>query len=172
MKKNNIINKSIIPLTKRINFRSSNFNLPLSSFPKFPIFLPSLLTRIKKIKLDYSINPPLSPGREKIFDLNIAKAKSQKELKNLGGVYILWCKKNGLFYVGSAIRFFTNKGRLSDYFMKNRVKTSIAGESSKINKNLAKYIDMYSIKSFKLIIVENFLSENLTKEYVQSREQL
>lgn len=43
---------------------------------------------------------------------------------------------------------------------------------TKISKDLAKVINMYGINSFNLIIVEEHLSSNLDKPFVQSREQL
>ena len=111
-------------------------------------------------------------NKAQIFDLNKEKAKAQKELKDKGGIYILWCRNNGLFYVGSAIRFFSNKGRLNDYFMKGRVISSLAGKSSKVSKNLAESINKHSISSFMLIIPEEYKSEEVTKNEIQLREQL
>jgi len=56
--------------------------------------------------------------------------------------------------------------------MASRIKSSLIGKSTKVNKNLAKSIDLYSIQSFMLIIAEEYNSEILTKEFIQSREQL
>jgi hypothetical protein len=160
-------NKSIVLVKKRINFNFSDFTMPLATFTKYPIFLTALFHRIDQIRTEYSINSVI-----RVFDLNKGKAEAQKELRNKGGVYILWCRDNGLFYVGSALRFFTNKGRLNDYFMIGRIKSSIAGNSTKVSKKLAESIDKYSINSFKLIIVEVYNSEELTKKDIQLREQL
>ena len=152
---------------KRFHFNSSDFTMPMSTFTKYPIFLEILLSRIERLRSDYSINSEI-----RVFRLIKDKAKAQKELRNKGGVYILWCRDNGFFYVGSAIRFFTNKGRLTDYFMKGRVKSSIAGNSTKVSKKLAECIDKYSISSFVLIIVEEYDYEELIKRNLQLREQL
>lgn len=77
-----------------------------------------------------------------------------------------------MFYVGSAIRFFSKKGRLNDYFMKGRVISSLASKSSKVSKNLAESINKYSISNFMLIIPEEYKSEEMTKNQIQLREQL
>jgi hypothetical protein len=161
-------NKSLVLIKKRINFNCSNFSLPLSVFTKYPIFLTSLSNRIVKIKADYSINSHVTRKYNLCYD----KSKAQRELFNKGGVYILFCRYNGLFYVGSALRFFTNKGRLNDYFMKGRLISSLAGTSTKISKKLAESILKYTISSFTLIIPEEFDSIKLTKKLVQEREQL
>ena len=139
----------------------------LAIFTKYPLFFKALSNRIDIIRTQYSIE-----FKVRIFELNKDKANAQKELKNKGGVYILWCQQNGLFYVGSALRFFTNKGRLHDYFMKGRVKSSLEGNSTKVSKKLAESIEKYSINSFTLIIVEEYNSKELTKKIIQFREQL
>ena len=141
--------------------------MPFAIFTKYPLFLKALFNRIDLIRTQYSIE-----FKVRVFKLNKDKANAQKELKNKGGVYILWCQKNGLFYVGSALRFFTNKGRLNDYFMKGRVKSSLEGNSTKVSKKLAESIENYSINSFTLIIVEEYKSKELTKKFIQLREQL
>jgi hypothetical protein len=140
--------------------------MPLADFIKYPIFLKSLLNRIYNIKIKYD-----SSLKVRIYKLSVEKVKAQKELHNKGGIYLLWCRENGLFYVGSALRFFTKEGRLNDYFMVSRIKMSLAGISSKISKDLAKAIDMYSIYSFMLIIIEEYFSDKLEKPLIQSREQ-
>lgn len=77
--------------------------MPLANFTKYPLFLKTLLDRINLIRTQYSIK-----NKVRVFDLNTdnARALVKKELENKGGVYIFWCKANGLFYVGSAIRFY------------------------------------------------------------------
>ena len=159
--------KSLVLINKRTNLNFSNFTMPFAIFTKYPLFLKALFNRIDLIRTQYSIE-----FKVRVFKLNKDKANAQKELKNKGGVYILWCKKNGLFYVGSALRFFTNKGRLNDYFMKSRVKSSLEGNSTKVSKKLAESIENYSINSFTLIIVEEYKSTELTKKIIQLREQL
>ena len=168
MKINMKINdKSLVLINKRTNLNFSNFIMPFAIFTKYPIFFKALLNRIDLIRTQYSIEFKL-----RVFKLNKDKANAQKELQNKGGVYILWCKQNGLFYVGSALRFFTNKGRLNDYFMKGRVKSSLEGNSTKVSKKLAESIEKYSINSFTLIIVEEYKSKELKKKIIQLREQL
>jgi len=162
-----INDKSLVLINKRTNLNFSNFTLPLAIFTKYPLFLKALFNRIDLIRTQYSIEIKV-----RVFKLNKDKANAQKELKNKGGVYILWCQKNGLFYVGSALRFFTNKGRLNDYFMKGRVKSSLEGNNTKVSKKLAESIEKYSINSFTLIIVEEYKSKELTKKIIQLREQL
>jgi len=164
-----IKDKSLVLINKRTNLNFSNFTMPLAIFTKYPLFLKALFNRIDLIRTQYSIEIKV-----RVFKLNKDKANAQKELKNKGGVYILWCKKNGLFYVGSALRFFTNKGRLNDYFMKGRVKSSLEGNNTKVSKKLAESIEKYSINSFTLIIVEEYPSraKELTKKIIQLREQL
>ena len=162
-----INDKSLVLINKRTNLNFSNFTMPLAIFTKYPLFFKALSNRIDLIRTQYSIE-----FKVRIFELNKDKANAQKELQNKGGVYILWCKQNGLFYVGSALRFFTNKGRLHDYFMKGRVKSSLEGNSTKVSKKLAESIEKYSINSFTLIIVEEYNSKELTKKIIQIREQL
>ena len=72
-----------------------------------------------------------------------------------------------MFYVGSALLFFTNKGRLTDYFMPGRVKASLNGISSKVSKDLAVAIDTFGIKDFTLIIPQDDNSNVLTKSTIQ-----
>ena len=75
-----------------------------------------------------------------------------------------------MFYVGSALRFFTNKGRLTDYFMPGRVKASIEGNSTKVSKDLASAIFTYGIEDFTL--PQHDISSKLDKATIQSWEQL
>lgn len=166
-------NKAIILINKRTNLNFSNYTMPLANFTKYPLFFKTLLDRISLIKTQYSIK-----HKVRVFYLNTDNARAyvkktkKKELENKGGVYIFWCKANGLFYVGSAIRFITNKGRLNDYFMKGRVNASLAGLSTKVSKKLAESFEKHSISNFTLLIVEEYLSKDLTKKEVQLREQL
>lgn len=69
-----------------------------------------------------------------------------------GGIYIFWNKSTGLFYLGSALRYFKNKGRLNDYFMKSRIEASLNKNSTKKNKK-AKLIFKYGIGDFYLILI-------------------
>jgi hypothetical protein len=63
---------------KRIYLNSSDFFIPITTITKYPIFLQSLIQRIKDIQQRYGI---------KIYNLNTDKAKAQHELSNKGGVY-------------------------------------------------------------------------------------
>lgn len=110
---------ALVLVTKLYNLKSTDFTLPITRFIKYPILLYALINRIEKLRKEYFI---LSKVR--VFDLSLEKDKAKKDLRDKGGVYVLWCRVNGLFYVGSAIRFFSNKGRLTDYFMQGRVKAS------------------------------------------------
>ena len=156
----------IIRVNKRIYLNSSDFFLPVSNITKYPIFLEALNKRIKELQDKYS----LSKGC-RVYDLSQDKKKAQKELTNKGGVYILWCKATGLFYVGSALRFFSNKGRLTDYFMPARVQSSLDGLSSKVSKDLALQISTFGIENFTLLIPQEGLSEELIKDIIQDWEQ-
>src|ERR1700712_210239 len=156
----------LIRVIKRIYLNSSDFFLPSSNVIKYPIFLDNLKGRIRELQAKYS----LSKGC-RVFDLSFEKKIAQKELKWKGGVYVLWCKPTGMFYVGSALRFFTNKGRLTDYFFLGRVKASLKGVSSKISKDLALQISTFGIDNFTLLIPQEDLSDKLNKSFFQDWEQ-
>lgn len=69
---------------KRIHFHSSNnFFIPITTITKYPIFLKSLVQRIKDIQERYSLSKNIL-----IYNLNTDKAKAQFELSNKGGVYV------------------------------------------------------------------------------------
>lgn len=76
-----------------------------------------------------------------------------------------------MFYVGSALRFFDNGGRLNDYFMPGRVSASVNG-GGKVSRNIAKSILQYSISDFVLITLEELPSIGLTKGKLVAMEQL
>ena len=91
---------ALIKVMKRIHFHSSNnFFVPITTITKYPIFLKSLIQRIKDIQTRYTLSKNIL-----IYDLNTEKAKAQFELSNKGGVYVLWCKSTGMFYVGRKTR--------------------------------------------------------------------
>ena len=91
---------ALIKVMKRIHFHSSNnFFVPITTITKYPIFLKSLIQRIKDIQTRYTLSKNLF-----IYNLNTDKAKAQFELSNKGGVYVLWCKSTGMFYVGRKTR--------------------------------------------------------------------
>lgn len=159
---------ALIKIMKRIYVNSSDFFIPITTITKYPILFTSLIQRIKKIQECYS----LLKYDIKIQNLNTDKAKAQNELSNKGGVYVLWCKSTGMFYVGSALRFFTNKGRLTDYFMPGRVKASLEGNSTKVSKDLASAIFTYGIQDFTLLIPQHDISSKLDKATIQGWEQL
>jgi len=54
--------------------------------------------------------------------------------------------------------------------MKGRVNASLAGLSTKVSKKLAESFEKHSISNFTLLIVEEYLSKDLTKKEVQLRE--
>lgn len=74
----------------------------------------------------------------------------------MGGIYILHNKTTGLFYLGSALRYFDAKGRLNDYFSPSRVDQSVRRESTKVSYNLAVMIQKYGIGDFTLIVIPVF----------------
>lgn len=159
---------ALIPIIKRIYLNSKEYFVPTTNIIKYPIFLKSLIQRIRDLQYTYS------PENKNIliYDLSKDKAKAQSELMNKGGVYVLWCKTSGMFYVGSALRFFTNKGRLTDYFMPGRIKASVDGTSSKVSKDLAYAIFTYGIQDFTLLIPQYENSNKLDKNTIQRWEQL
>lgn len=157
----------------RINKRAyyyfnKQYSVPASTVTKYPIFLESLIQRIKLLKSQYSITSPL-----RLFDLSKpgVKGVAQRQLRGKGGVYCWWCKPTGLFYVGSAMRFFDNKGRLNDYFMPSRVNISLAGPSTKVSKDLAAAIHAHGINSFVLLILEETSSSETSRSEVTNMEQ-
>lgn len=158
---------ALIKIMKRIYLNSSDFFIPITTITKYPILLTSLIKRIKDIKERYSLSNDIH-----IYNLDTDKAKAQSELSNKGGVYVLWCKSSGMFYVGSALRFFMNKGRLTDYFMPGRVKASLEGNSTKVSKDLAQAISTYGIENFTLLIPQLGISSDLNKAIIQNWEQL
>lgn len=158
---------ALIKIIKRIHFNSSNFFIPITTITKYPIFLKALIQRIKVMQERYSV-----PNNILIYNLKTDKAKAQFELSNKGGVYVLWCESTGMFYVGSALRFFTNKGRLTDYFMPGRVKASLEGNSTKGSKDLAYAISTYGIENFTLLIPQQEISNKLDMSTIQNWEQL
>ena len=93
---------ALIKIMKRIYVNSSDFFIPITTITKYPIFLQqsvALVQRIKDIQERYSLSKNLF-----IYNLNTDKAKAQFELSNKGGVYVLWCKSTGMFYVGRKTR--------------------------------------------------------------------
>jgi hypothetical protein len=56
--------------------------------------------------------------------------------------------------------------------MQGRVIASLAGLSTKVSQKLAESFEKHSISNFTLLIVEEYLSSDLTKKEVQLREQL
>jgi hypothetical protein len=75
---------ALIKVMKRIHFHSSNnFFIPITTITKYPIFLKSLVQRIKDIQERYSLSKNIL-----IYNLNTDKAKAQFELSNKGGVYV------------------------------------------------------------------------------------
>lgn len=162
-------NKRIIALTvqrKRIYVSGGVFVIPKSTVIKYPVLFASLINRIKYLQSRYHRDFAIL-----LFDLENNRSKAAQTLQSLGGVYILWCRENGMFYVGSALRYFSNKGRLTDYFMPNRVKSSLDGSSSKVSIDLAKAISDYGIESFTLLAVDYQSSVNLDKTSLSILEQ-
>lgn len=128
---------------------------------KYPIYFEKLIMRIielSKSKNYYSIFSE-SPVNILVFSINDRK-ELRIALKNKGGVYILWCKTDGLFYVGSSKNFIR---RFSDYFSNKLVKDSIFGKNYKVSRDLAKSIFMYGLNDFTVIIVNSIDTTKTTK---------
>lgn len=83
---------------------------------------------------------------------------------------ILHNKTTGLFYLGSALRFFDNEGRLNDYFMPGRVQQSINRKSTKVSYDLAQMIQKHGMGDFNLIALPFDCSFDDAK--LKEREQL
>lgn len=160
------ISTSLVSQTKKIYVAGGVYILPKTSVQKYPLLFESLICRIENLQSEYNRNFEI-----KVFNLQNEKMKAQQDLKDLGGVYVLWCKLNGMFYVGSALRYFTNKGRLTDYFIPSRVKASINRISSKVSPDLAKAIYEYGIESFTLLILETKNSREIQKKHLFALEQ-
>lgn len=148
--------KSLIKLKQMFEF-SSGHTVPVSTVIKYPISLKALLKRIDDLASKYSVN-----GTYNVFDLANGPQEAKKKLSKVGGIYILYNKCTGLFYVGSALRFFASNGRLNDYYMPSRVKNSLAGKSTKVSHNLAQSINRYGMNSFVLITINVDISAENT----------
>jgi len=92
-----------------------------------------------------------------------------RDLKNKGGIYLWWCKKTGLFYIGSAKSFVGKNGRLNEYFQKNRLLNTI---NSKISSNIAKDMLKYPKSNWSLMILEDLgLSTGILLKNLKDKEQ-
>ena len=76
---------ALTKIRKRISIYS-DYYLPQTIITKYPIFISSLIKRIVTLQNQYSLS-----NSSKVFDLSKEKEKAQFELKNKGGVYVLWC---------------------------------------------------------------------------------
>lgn len=179
--------KALTNITKRIYYSASAFFVSGNTIIKYPIFLDALINRIKRLQLKYSL-----PVKIHIYHLGTEVAKAKKELKGKGGVYVLWCRTTGLFYVGSCVHYFsvrlptkpnestgTSKskikysyGRLNSYVKPGAVKSTLEGKSTGVSKDLAIAIAKYGIGDFVLLIPQDGNSVGLTIFMVQTWEQL
>ena len=85
---------------------------------------------------------------------------------------MLWCKSTGIFYVGSTIRFFTTRGRITTYFIPGPVKGTVNGTKNTVSKDLAYAIFTYGMKDFTLIIPQEGSEEVINKTITLQWEQL
>lgn len=153
------MSKALIAIKKIYKFGSGHVSA-VSTTLRYPITLDSLLVRINKLAKQYNLL--VEP---KVFDLVEGKAPARSAVeasprKGKGGIYILLNKTTGLFYLGSALRYFPDakrhkEGRLNDYFMQGRVQRSIDRNSSKVSYDLAKMIKTHGIEDFILIIIRS-----------------
>lgn len=69
---------ALIPIIKRISLNSKEYFVPTTNIIKYPIFLKSLIQRIRDLQYTYS------PENKNIliYDLSKDKAKAQSELMN------------------------------------------------------------------------------------------
>lgn len=137
--------KALINVKKTYKFRSGHA-IAVSTIMKYPVLKDVLLSRINTLISRYS-----KKQEYKVFDLAQGPFNAKQRLKDQGGIYILHNKTTGLFYVGSAQRFFSKEGRLNDYFMKGRVSLSLRRKSTKVSYQLAKLIDNYGMRDFTLV---------------------
>ena len=141
---------------------------------KFPIIFISLIARINELTKIYQVN-------YKYYIYNISNITNLKyvreELLGIGGVYLLWNSKTGMFYIGSTIRFITSKnkhGRLTRYFSyKEQQSNRLLSESAKkqISRALEKELVKDSIYSFRLILLFKDTENIITKDIIQEIEQ-
>jgi hypothetical protein len=126
------------------------------------------MARIVDLRSTFGITSPL-----KIFDLRNAGARDALRdfTKQHGGVYVLFSTVIGLFYVGSAVSFLSNKIRLNVYFQPARVANSVSGKSTKVSKRLALDITANDILSFVIIPVEMCPTDQLTIFLTRKLEQ-
>lgn len=145
----------------------SGISVPQNTSPKYPVFLEALCKRIKRLQLLYGLQTNLL-----VYNIITDASKIKFDLKDKGGVYILWCKKTGLFYVGSTLRYFTKNGRLHSYFRKVTVEGTLQGKNTRVSKELASQIQEHGIENFYLLIPQFGFSSLITPEETFSWEQI
>lgn len=150
---------------------ASKHYVAINTVTKYPILLSSLIERIRYLAKQHQLLSDILHSEHdlKVFDLSKGKAAARSALKGLGGIYILHNKTTGLFYLGSALRYFHDNGRLHDYFMSSRVKASLAKESTKVSYDLAHLIFKHGIEDFTLLVIPmpTITSEAALKELEQ-----
>lgn len=139
----------------------------------YPVPHDALVARIKKL-LQIK-NKDINDFQEfNLYPPELLK-EARKSLVGFGGVYLLWNKATGQYYVGSTIRFITqiNKhGRLSTYFTYKEINKSDSKFSVKqVNIKLRLELNKYTIYSFHLFILESFSQLDLCKIIIQEKEQ-
>lgn len=152
-------------ILKSADFAKNASWLNPSIIVKYPIFLTTLLSRIRSlatlfkdhIKLDLRSYPMTPEG----------KLEAQKDLAGLGGIYIWWSQTTGYFYLGSALSFFGKNGRLTKYFWPSRINTP-----GTVNKDLAKDFQRLGYSDFTLIIVQIFPTFSISQNDLFKVEQI
>jgi len=149
-------------ILRRGDFKAGDFIAPLARFVKFPIFLESLLERIRALGAQYNIKLSLRTFR--MNSQGIAEAK--KVLKGKGGIYIWYCHVTGLFYLGSAVAFFGKNGRLTTYLQRSRLTTNM------VSRDIAAAMLEHGYDQFTLIIVEEHTVNTVDVGELRAQEQL
>lgn len=153
---NKTMNAKNFALVERIKRKGSYLYqlFPINHRSKYPIFFDKLLERINNLKFMFN-----KPGLIHTYEnVELNKKVIIKHLKNKGGIYLWWCKKTGLFYIGSAKSFVGKNGRLNEYFQKNRLLNTV---NPKISSDIAKDMLIYPKSDWNLIILEVLDSNNV-----------
>lgn len=149
-----VICKDLTVIPNRVYLNLETHIIKYNDIIKYPIFFDKLLIRVTELYQSY--NNPVNIMTFYIED----RKELRKILKGKGGIYVLWCKNNGLFYVGSTVNYLN---RFSVYFSKKIVEKTISGQKTSINQELAKYINIYGTNNFQLIILDSILSKDISK---------
>lgn len=131
----------------------------------YPVPLQALLARIKQLAKELGDRVTLDLVT---FDLSQKGelARARQQLNNKGGIYIWYCIPTGMFYLGSAMRFFGKSGRLVPYLFKGITPSPV------INRNVGKALAQYGQQQFILIIVQQWTQGSVPMLNQLSFEQI